>query len=81
MLIMLENNDTRYEFYMQGIKRSNIDDTIVRWELRYDVKHNLTLGSTLSYNNRLLGHTFEEFVEKLLLEGFEVVTFSTRKFA
>ena len=81
MIIMLENSDTRYEFYMQGIKRSNIDDPIVRWELRYDYIHNMTLGSSHTTGNRIVCDTFETFVEKLLLKGFEPVTYDTRKFA
>ena len=78
---MLENSDTRYEFYMQGIKRSNIDDTIVRWELRYDLIHKMSLGSSHTSGHRIVCDTFETFVEKLLLKGFETVTYYTRKFA
>lgn len=81
MIIMLENDNTRYEFYMQGIKKSNIDNTIVRWELRYDLIHKMSLGSSHTTGHRIVRDTFETFVEKLLLEGFEEVTFSTRKFA
>ena len=81
MIIMLEDDDTRYEFYMKGIKRSNIDDTIVRWELRYDLIHNMGLGSSHTTGHRIVCDTFETFVEKLLLKGFEPVTYDTRKFA
>lgn len=81
MLIMLENEDTRYEFYMQGIKRSNVSDVIVRWEIRYDLTHKMTLGGTKSYGNRVIGCTFEELVSRLLLKGFKQVTFETKKFA
>ena len=81
MIIMLENNDTRYEFYMKGIKKSNVNDTIVRWELRYDCIHRMTNGSSHTTGNRISCGTFETFVEKLLLNGFESVTYDTRKFA
>ena len=78
---MLENSDTRYEFYMQGIKKSNFDDTIVRWELRYDLIHKMSLGSSHKSGNRIVCDTFETFVEKLVLKGFKPVTYDTMKFA
>ena len=81
MLIMLENEDTRYEFYMRGIKESNVSDKIVRWELRYNLIHNMVLGGTMSFDNKVIGQTFEGLVSKLLLKGFEVVTFETKNFA
>ena len=81
MIIMLEDNDTRYEFYMYGIKESNVSDKIVRWELRYDRIHSMVLGSEVSMSNRVLGLTFEQMLNNLLLKGFKPVTFETKKFA
>ena len=81
MIIMLEDNDTRYEFYMAPIKENNVSDKIVRYELRYDRIHSMTLGSEVSHGNRVLGDTFEQLVSKLLLKGFKPVTFETKKFA
>lgn len=78
MIVMLENDDTRYEIYMQGIERSNLDSTIVRWELRYEYIHKMSLGSSHSTGNRIYGE-FEKFVSSLLLKGFNLVT--DRKFA
>lgn len=78
MIVMLENDDTRYEIYMQGVERSNLDSTIVKWELRYEHIHKMSLGSSHDSGNRIYGG-FEEFVSNLLLKGFHVVT--TRKFA
>lgn len=82
MLIMLESQDTRYEVYMQGIKRSNVDDTIVRWEARYNCFMRFPSGSSsASYGNRIALTTLEDFIEDLLLSGYEVVTYETKKFA
>jgi len=81
MIIMLENDDTRYEFYMAAIKESNVSDKIARWELRYDRIHSLVLGSEVSFSNRLVGVTFEQMISNLLLKGFKPVTFETKKFA
>ena len=81
MIIMLEDNDTRYEFYMAGIKESNVSDKIVRWELRYDRIHSMVLGSEVSLSNRVIGLTFEQLLNNLLLKGFKPVTFETKKFA
>lgn len=80
-LVMLENEDTRYEFYMQGIRRSNIDDTIVEYELKYDRYQLLSsTGGTVSFGNRLYDD-FERFVEKLLLKGFRKVDHNTKSFS
>lgn len=81
MIIMLENEDTRYEFYMQGIKRSNVDDTIVRYELQYNYIHNLGLGSSVTYGLHLFGESLEQLIERLLMKGFKPVTYQTKKFA
>ena len=79
MLIMLENEDTRYEFYMEPIYKSNIDSTVVRYELRYKRVHHLTLGSSVS-DSRVIG-SVENFISDLLVKGYKEVTFETKKFA
>ena len=81
MIIMLENNDSRYEFYMKGIKRSNVDDTIVRWELRYDYIHRMVNGSSHTTGNRILCGTFETIVEKLhhIDRGYEEFEYKLQK--
>lgn len=80
LVIMLEDEDSRFEFYMKGVKRSNLDDTIVRYELVYDYVRLCGTGSTKSYNNRIFGD-FEKLMNKLLLDGFKPVTYETMKFA
>lgn len=72
MLIKLENEEARYEIFMQGIRKSNVDDTIVRYELRYDYYQKLTFGSSLSHDNRIY-KPLEKFIENLLLKGFKKV--------
>lgn len=79
-LIMMEKaGDTRYEFYLQGIERSNLDSTIVRWELRYDRIKNLGTGSSVSFGNREYGK-LDEVITKLTNAGFVPVTFETKTF-
>lgn len=80
MIIMLEDENTRYEFYLQGIQRSNIDKTIVRCEIRYKIIQRGVYGSSVSYGT-LYGKTLQEEINLLLSKGFKEVTFETMKFA
>lgn len=80
MIIMLEDKDTRYEIYLQGIERSNIDNTIVGYETRYNVIQNLTFGASAHHGQMLRGN-LDDFISNLISKGFEVVTHKTKKFA
>ncbi len=72
MIITLKNEKARYEIFMRGIKKSNIDDEIVGYELRYDCFQKLTFGSSLSTDN-ILHEPLEKFISDLLLKGFKKV--------
>ena len=72
MIITLENEKARYEIYLQGIERSNYDNTMVRWEQRYNYTTFLTMGSSLLMGQRLHG-SIEAFINDLMEKGFKVV--------
>jgi hypothetical protein len=69
MIIVLENNGSKYEIYMRGIHRSNYDNTIVRWEAEYNHIQELTTGASVTYGNRI--HKLEQFISDLLSKGYK----------
>lgn len=72
MITTLENNKgSKYVIYMQGIEKSNLDKTIVRWEARYDHVQNLVFGASVSYGNRIF--KLEEFISELLVNGYREI--------
>ena len=78
--IMIEKDNTRYEFYTEPLYRSNVDHTIIEYRPAYRCCQKLTLGSTCSFHT-FPGLTHEERVERgnkffkeMLDKGFKVVT-------
>ena len=80
LLLMLESETIRYEFYLVGIARSNVDRTLVRYELCYNRIESMALGSSVTRGARL-HQNFDEFVNMLVAKGFREVTIHTKKFA
>lgn len=86
-MMMIENENIRYEFYSVPIRRSNVDDTIVEYRPAYTRIQRLAsgLGSTM-HSEQFAGRTHEErvkrgndFYKEMLAKGFKRV--SKRSFA
>lgn len=71
-ILVLEDNEAKYEIYMQSVERSNVDNTIVRWELRYDYICKSFTGCSVTYGNRM-HESFESFVSHALMAGMQIV--------
>lgn len=82
-MIMLENPEgtMRYDFFLVGIKRSNIDSTIVRYEPHYRYHQFLGTGSTVCEDKFRSREDGNQFFLKLKSEGWKVVDFNTMSFA
>ena len=80
LIIMLESeeHDYRYEFYLCGIKTSNVDPTICKYEIHEKVCKRLCLGSTCT-DNYINNNSFIDIVNHLVCQGF--VEVKERSFA
>ena len=79
LIIMLEKDDVRYEYYLYGIKTSNVDPTICKYEVRERRVRRLIGGSTEATNT-----VYDDVINRinhLICTGFHEVTFKTRSFA
>lgn len=71
-ILILEDSEAKYEIYMQSVERSNVDSTIVGWELRYDYICKFSTGCSVTHGNRM-NESFESFVSHALMHGMQIV--------